>query len=112
MTSVTVVVAKQAHQQFQVDIHANPGTHSPLVLKSQGVAGEIYAAFDEAATRIEKQLRRYKRRLKGHHPKTSAAARKYVLEPESEARSWRRKARPSSSPSSRPRSSISPSARR
>lgn len=88
--SVDVVVSKQAHHQFRVDIHANTGTHSGIAVKSQGDAGEIYAAFDDAATKAEKQLRRYKRRLKDHHARDSdggrkaAIARKYVLQPESE----------------------------
>lgn len=85
--SVDVVVSKQAHHQFRVDIHGNTGTHSGIVVKSQGEAGEIYAAFDDAATKAEKQLRRYKRRLKDHHARDSDAgrktsARKYVLQSE------------------------------
>ncbi len=85
VTSVDVVVSKAAHHQFQVDIHGNPGTHSSVIIKSQGSAGEIYAAFDDAATKAEKQLRRYKRRLKDHHrgDEKSAIAKKYVLQTES-----------------------------
>lgn len=87
ITSVDVVVSKQAHHQFRVDILGNPGTHSGIVIKSQGDAGEVYAAFDDAATKAEKQLRRYKRRLKDHHSRESndartTSARKYVLQPE------------------------------
>ncbi len=85
--NVDVVVSKQAHHQFRVDIHGNTGTHSGIVIKSQGEAGEIYAAFDDAATKAEKQLRRYKRRLKDHHARDTDAgrkssARKYVLQSE------------------------------
>lgn len=88
IVGLDVVVSKQAHHQFRVDIHGNTGTHSGVVIKSQGNAGEIYAAFDDAATKAEKQLRRYKRRIKDHHAdggdKESRvkAARKYVLQPE------------------------------
>lgn len=87
IVSMDVVVSKEAHHQYRVDIHGNTGTHAGLIVKSQGQAGEIYAAFDDAATKAEKQLRRYKRRLKGHHhPDTkeqrALAARKYVLKPE------------------------------
>lgn len=86
ITHVDVVVSKQG-SQFRVDIHANTGTHAGLVMKSHGDAVDVYAAFDEAATRIEKQLRRYKRRLKAHHHddkaiKQSFIAKKYVLEAE------------------------------
>ena len=88
IVSVDVVASKEAHSQFRVDIHVNTGTHAGLVLKSQGSAGEIYAAFDEAATKVETQLRRYKRRLKDHHANDrkatrSYSAKKYVLKPES-----------------------------
>ena len=89
IVSMDVVVSKEAHHQFRVDIHGNTGTHSGVVVKSQGGANEIYAAFDDAATKAEKQLRRYKRRIKGHHveggDKESRAqvARKYILQPES-----------------------------
>ena len=86
IVSLDVVVSKEAHHQFRVDIHGNTGTHSGIILKSQGGANEIYAAFDDAATKAEKQLRRYKRRLKGHHTDGAEAraltARKYVLQPE------------------------------
>jgi ribosomal subunit interface protein len=84
--NVDVVVGKEAHQ-YRVDIHGNTGTHSGIVVKSQAHAADVYAAFDEAAEKIGKQLRRYKRRLKGHHhgeQKTLNVmnARKYVLQPE------------------------------
>ena len=89
VTHVDVVVSKAAHHQFQVDIHGNTGTHTGFTLKSQGSAGEIYAAFDDAASKVEKQLRRYKRRLKDHHSTQKDAggasvrrAKKYVLQPE------------------------------
>ena len=86
MTNVDVVVSKEAHNHFRVNIHGNTGTHSGIVIKSQGEATEIYAAFDDAATKAEKQLRRYKRRLKDHHNREvvetrSSSAKKYVLQP-------------------------------
>ena len=37
-----------------------------LTIQAEGRAPEIYPAFDQAAARIEKQLRRHKRRLKAH----------------------------------------------
>jgi ribosomal subunit interface protein len=42
---------------------------SGVTLQADGRAQEPYACFDQAADRIEKRLRRYKSRLKGHkHP--------------------------------------------
>jgi len=42
--------------------------HMPtgVTLESQGMAHDAYAAFDSAAHRIEKRLRRHKRRLRDH----------------------------------------------
>lgn len=86
IVSLDVVVSKVAHHQYRVDIHGNTGTHAGVTLKSQGEAGDVYAAFDDASTKAEKQLRRYKRRIKNHHAETKEqrafAARKYVLQPE------------------------------
>jgi len=45
---------------------------SGVVLKSEGAAADAYHAFDEAVDRLEKQIRRYKRRLKNHHEKPRA----------------------------------------
>lgn len=90
VVSADVVVTKEAHQ-FRVDIHANTGTHSHLTLKSKALAVDVYAAFDQAVDRIEKQLLRYKNRIRNHHgvkPVREAVAqavrqaKKYVLRPE------------------------------
>ena len=44
-----------------------------VVLKGHGAAADAHAAFDQSADRIEKQLRRYKRRLKDRHAQTDHA---------------------------------------
>ena len=56
---------------FTCDIVA----HVPqgVVLKGRGGAVDAHAAFDQAAGRIEKQLRRYKRRLKDRHAQAAFA---------------------------------------
>jgi ribosomal subunit interface protein len=43
-------------------IHLDSG----IVLEAEALAADAYASADHAAERIEKRLRRYKRRLKGH----------------------------------------------
>lgn len=50
---------------FKADctLHLSSGT----TLHSEGRAHEAYASFDQAAERLEKRLRRYKRRLKDRH---------------------------------------------
>lgn len=84
VTSVHVVVSKEAHQ-FKVDISGNTGTSSGVSIKSSALAGDVYACFDAAADKIEKQLRRYKRRLTNHHKQapellsSPMLAKKYVI---------------------------------
>ena len=75
-------------QGVQVDCQIHVG--HDIYLKSRGNAGDAHAAFDDAAEKIEKQLRRYKRRLRDHHAEQKragavAAAQAYVLAAEEEA---------------------------
>jgi ribosomal subunit interface protein len=49
-------------------------THG-LILKSHGEAHDAHRAFDQAADRIDTQLRRYKRRLKDRHEQSAFAVR-------------------------------------
>jgi len=56
---------------YRVDcaLHLDSGAD----LHAEGRGHEIYPTFDQAAERIEKQLRRYNRKLKDHHPRNGAA---------------------------------------
>lgn len=71
--SSAVTFGKAPASGFACDIvmHVNQG----LILKSHGEAHDAHQAFDQAADRIEKQLRRYKRRLKDRHEQAEYAAR-------------------------------------
>lgn len=58
---------------FRCDIVTHP--MQGLVLKGAGIAHDAHAALDQAAEKIDKQLRRYKRRIKDRHAETSHAMR-------------------------------------
>jgi ribosomal subunit interface protein len=73
---------------FSKDRHefvADSSVHLPtgLTVQAKSRADEVYAAFEGAVGRMEKQLRRYKRRLKDHHrdraPIESGEAQSYVI---------------------------------
>ncbi|GMM91849.1 ribosome hibernation-promoting factor, HPF/YfiA family [Qipengyuania sp. MTN3-11] len=70
--SSNVTFGKGAHGAFTSDIvtHVSKG----LILKSHGEAQDIHQSFDQAATKIEKQLRRYKRRVQDRHVQADHAA--------------------------------------
>jgi ribosomal subunit interface protein len=89
VVAVQVVVSRESHL-FRVDINANTATHSGIIVKGREAAGDVYAAFDAAADKIEKQLRRYKRRLNNHHRNAEehlklVSATKYVLKSAAES---------------------------
>lgn len=76
-----VVFTREGHE-FVADssVHLSTG----MTAQAKGRAAEIYASFEGAVERMEKQLRRYKRRLKDHHrsrdyPIEASGAASYVL---------------------------------
>lgn len=82
-----VVVSKEAHlSRAEISIRIGRG----IVVNAHAAAAELYPAFDAAAERVAKQLRRYKRRLRDHHVKAREAsgaserATAYVLAPVAE----------------------------
>jgi len=81
-----VTFSRDAHEIVcDATAHLSTGMHA----KASGRAGDPYAAAEAACDRIEKQLRRYKRRLKDHHkarqdPIQALEASAYVLQPEPE----------------------------
>ena len=46
-----------------------------LILKAHGIAQDAHQALDQAAEKIDKQLRRYKRRLQDRHEQSAHAVR-------------------------------------
>ena len=71
--SAQVTFGKGPHDnRFTCDIvcHVMQG----LILKASGDASDAHAAFDTASTKIEKQLRRYMRRLKDRSASANSAA--------------------------------------
>ena len=72
-TSSAATFGKAPNAAFSCDIVLHVA--SGLTLKSRGQAQDAHLAADQAADKIEKQLRRYKRRLKDRHEQASFAAR-------------------------------------
>jgi ribosomal subunit interface protein len=80
-TDASVIFSRMAHEYgCEVTVHLSTG----LTAAAKGHANEIYAAFENCREKMDKQLRRYKRRLKDHHrersePVVFAGAPMYVL---------------------------------
>jgi ribosomal subunit interface protein len=83
-TDAVVTVGKNGGVGFAVDctVHLSSG----ISLQAEGHGGDAHVAFDDALGKLEKRVRRYKRRLKNHHadnksPLPAEAAAAYVLAP-------------------------------
>lgn len=74
----------RAAHDFRADIAVHP--RRGLVVQGSAEAGDAYAAFDVALARIDKQLRRYKRRLNDRHKESAdndvLPAQQFVIAPE------------------------------
>jgi ribosomal subunit interface protein len=71
--SAQVTLGKAPHGGFRCDIvcHVTNG----LILKGSAIAQDAHHALDAAAEKIDKQLRRYKRRIKDRHDQSDHARR-------------------------------------
>lgn len=80
-TNTVVVFSRDAHEFVcEAVIHLSTGLNAQARAHSK----EIYDSFDRCSEKMEKQLRRYKRRLKSHYvdrstPVESFGASSYIL---------------------------------
>lgn len=86
-TDAVVTVGKNGGAGVEVDctVHLSSG----ISLQAQGHGNDAHLAFDDALTKLEKRVRRYKRRLRNHHgegrePLPWQDAGAYVLAPQEE----------------------------
>ncbi|MFT7253159.1 MAG: ribosomal subunit interface protein [Paracoccaceae bacterium] len=63
-TDASVFFSKSGYEHVcEATVHLSTG----LTASARAGSSEIYSAFDQCCEKMEKQLRRYKRRLKDHH---------------------------------------------
>lgn len=81
-----VTFSKEGHE-FKADLFVHLSTG--IKLNAHAMGGDAYGSLELALERLDKRLRRYKRRLKGHHqtreePLPTTAAASYVIAAESD----------------------------
>ena len=80
-TEAVIVFSRAAHENVcEATVHLSTG----LTAQAKGHSNEIYAAFESCREKLDKQLRRYKRRLRSHHrdrivPVEFATGSSYIL---------------------------------
>ncbi len=85
-TDAVVTVAKNGGAKNGVEVDCTVHLASGISLQSEGYGADAYIAFGAAMEKLEKRVRRYKRRLRNHHgdsksPLPAEAASAYVLAP-------------------------------
>ncbi len=86
-TDANVVFSKSGHEFVcEATVHLSTG----LTASAKAHNADIYGSFDDCCEKMEKQLRRYKRRLKDHHraraePVELGGASSYILASESDS---------------------------
>lgn len=82
------IVFHKHHPFFKVDITVNDGTGKHTLLRGEAQCDDVYSAFDMALVKMEKQLRKYKNRIKDHHKSKlndliadGVVGTKYVISP-------------------------------
>jgi ribosomal subunit interface protein len=81
-----VTLIKEKHHLVTVDIIVNEGTGTGVIIKSTAQDFDPYRSFDQAIAKAEKQLRRYKSKIKRHQKnkderRAFVEAKSYVLSP-------------------------------
>lgn len=93
-TDATVTFSKEGHGHGQFRVHISYLVAKNIIVNTEAEAGDPYGAFDMAAEKAAKRLRRYKKKLRDHHARSEKTpeaeilkARDYILavEPEREA---------------------------
>ena len=85
-TDATIVFSKAGYEFVcEATVHLSTG----LTAQAKGHATEIYAAFESCREKMDKQMRRYKRRLRNHHSSRTAPVEygmsaSYILAPSEE----------------------------
>lgn len=81
-----VKISKQSYN-FICDIISHNTDKKNIILKSNSNSDDIYHAFDSAIIKLEKQLRKYKSKIKNHYNRTKLTennlqAVEYVITPD------------------------------
>ena len=91
-TFATVTFSKEGHGHGITNAHIHIRVGKDIMVMADSTAGDPYGAFDTAAEKVAKQLRRYKKRLRDHHERLEQTpeneiikARSYTLAAEPEA---------------------------
>ncbi len=99
-TYATVTFSREGHGKPQTKVHISFQIGKSIMVVADATDNDPYASFEAAASKVGKQMRRYKRKLRDHHDRLEQTpegeimkARDYVLaaapeqddEPEDEA---------------------------
>ena len=76
-----ITLTKDGNSQFKTHISMKGG--KDIIVQADSTAHDIYGAFEEAAEKVAKQLRRYKKRIRDHHNRQEASIEAELLQAQS-----------------------------
>ncbi len=77
-TDATITFSKEGHGHGLIRAHISVRIGSQIMVMAESSEADAYLAFDNAAEKAAKQLRRYKRRLRDHQDRLSRAPEKGI----------------------------------
>ncbi len=78
-TAVTVTFSKEGHGHGVFRVHISYLVGKNITINTEGEAGDPYGAFDTAAEKAAKRLRRNKKRLRDHHARSNKTPEAEIL---------------------------------
>ena len=68
-TEAIAILSRETHEfTSEITVRLSSG----ISVQSKASSSDVFSAFDDGCEKVEKQLRRYKRRLKNHHRERTA----------------------------------------
>ncbi len=78
-TDATIVFSQEGHGHGQVKVRISIRVGKDIMVMADSLEPDSYVAFDTAAEKVAKQLRRYKNRLRDHHRRLEQMSENQIM---------------------------------
>ncbi|MFP4314066.1 MAG: ribosome hibernation-promoting factor, HPF/YfiA family [Alphaproteobacteria bacterium] len=79
-TSATIVFSKEGHGHGLIRVMISYRVSKGILINTEAEAGDAYGAFDSAAEKAAKRLRRNKKKLRDHHARGDKTPQEALIE--------------------------------
>ncbi|MBX2834212.1 MAG: ribosome-associated translation inhibitor RaiA [Micavibrio sp.] len=75
----TVTFSKEGHGKPQTKVHISIQIGKNLLVVADAMDSDPYASFEQAATKVGKQMRRYKKKIRDHHERVDTLPEEEII---------------------------------